>query len=86
MAETKAQQECTYCHFHGSAFTEKSLFMKKYGPEEPVKAIGASITKDLDGQLRIDMWVSTSKMGYQNGFQISYCPICGRKLVVDDEN
>jgi hypothetical protein len=76
----KTQQGCKYCHFHGSAFTEQSLFMKKYCPGEPVMAMGAAVNKDLDDRPRIDMWVSTSEKGYQSGFEIKYCPICGRKL------
>ena len=47
--------------------------------------MGSSIQKDFDGNPILNIWTSLPQLGLQDGFNIKYCPICGRKLVEADE-
>jgi len=71
---------CNYCEFNGGYSAEKSLMLHHYDKSEAIGLIGAGIQKD-DGIPSIATWVSTTQCGYQYGFDINYCPMCGRKLI-----
>lgn len=71
---------CKYCNFNGGYDAEKALLLNTYDKHEAIGAMGAGVQLDLDGVPGIATWVSTPKCGYQGGFNISYCPMCGRKL------
>ncbi|CAA66776.1 hypothetical protein phig1ep43 [Lactobacillus phage phig1e] len=71
---------CEFCNFNGTYSTEKSLMLETYDRSEAIRAMGATVQKDYDGIPAIATWVTTPKCGYQNGFDINFCPMCGRKL------
>ncbi|RDF86504.1 hypothetical protein DQM16_06630 [Levilactobacillus brevis] len=72
---------CSFCNFRESSpFAEKSLFLKKYDYKQ-IRAMGSSIQKDFDGNPILNIWTSLPQLGFQDSFNINYCPMCGRKLV-----
>lgn len=72
---------CDFCKFDRTYEADKSLMLERYKHLDAIGAMGAKVQKDFDGVPMIAVWVSTPKCGYQNGFDIKYCPKCGRKLV-----
>ncbi|MGK4092959.1 hypothetical protein [Pediococcus pentosaceus] len=79
--------KCKYCNFDetGSYFPTKEFKSNHYESGEVIRAIGGGLQLDYDNKPTLGVWAVTSEIGHQYGWNIKYCPMCGRKLEVEDE-
>ncbi|MEM1455709.1 hypothetical protein AAHB45_02215 [Pediococcus pentosaceus] len=78
--------KCKYCNFDETKtyFPTKEFESNLYESGEAIGAIGGGLQLDYDNKPTLGVWVSTSESGYQCGWNIKYCPMCGKKLEVED--
>ena len=79
--------KCKYCNFDETKyyFPTKAFETAHYDSSEEIHAIGGGVQLDLDNAPSLGVWVNAPKIGYQYGWKIKYCPMCGRKLEVEDD-
>ncbi len=79
--------KCKYCNFDETKtyFPTKEFESNLYESGETIGAIGGGLQLDYDNKPTLGVWVSTSESGYQCGWNIKYCPMCGKKLEVEDD-
>jgi hypothetical protein len=79
--------KCKYCNFDetGSYFPTKEFKSNLYESGEVIRAIGGGLQLDYDNNPTLGVWAVTSEIGHQYGWNINYCPMCGRKLEVEDD-
>lgn len=79
--------KCKYCNFDEtrSCFPTDRFETSAYELSEAVNAIGGGLQLDMDNKPVISLSIHTPGTTYQYGWEIKYCPMCGRKLEVEDE-
>lgn len=76
------KNKCKYCNFDetGSYFPTKEFETIYYKSGEAIHTIEGGLQLNLDNKPTLGVWVSALEIGYNYGWNIKYCPMCGRKL------
>lgn len=94
MAETAAQQECSYCHDDNNSVEITEGFM---GTTHRLKCSGEELLTftAYPGDFHVGAVVYISSKGmilmdtgdplYNDYLPVDFCPVCGRKLGADNE-